>query len=68
MPQVKSSMGVVNQPGTIRTLGRESGPNPICEPIQIYDDDENPKVSLVTHVHVEEEKGREKTSSPVHGA
>jgi hypothetical protein len=33
--------------------------------IKIYDDDESPEVSLVTPVHIEEEKGPEKTSSPV---
>jgi hypothetical protein len=33
--------------------------------IKIYDDDESPEVSLVTPVHIEEEKEPEKTSSPV---
>jgi hypothetical protein len=33
--------------------------------IKIYDDDESPKVSLVTSVHVKEEKGPEKPSSLV---
>jgi hypothetical protein len=33
--------------------------------IKIYDDDEIPELSLATHVLIEEEKGPEKTSSPV---
>jgi hypothetical protein len=33
--------------------------------IKIYDDDESPEVSLVTPVHIEEEKGPEKTSPHV---
>jgi hypothetical protein len=37
---------------------------PLRKLIKIYDDDESPKVSLGTPVHVEEEKGPEKTSSP----
>jgi hypothetical protein len=33
--------------------------------IKIYDDDESSEVSLVTPLHIEEEKEPEKTSSPV---
>jgi hypothetical protein len=53
------------QPETVRTSGRTSAPNPLSELIKIYDDDESPEVSLVTPVHIEEEKEPEKTSSPV---
>jgi hypothetical protein len=40
-------------------------PNPLRELIKIYDDDESPKVFLVTHVHIEEEKEPKKISSLV---
>jgi hypothetical protein len=39
-------------------------PNPLSEFINIYSDDESPEASLGTPVHVQEEKGPEKTSSP----
>jgi hypothetical protein len=39
--------------------------NPLSELIKIYDDDESLEVSLVNPLHIEEEKGPEKTSSPV---
>jgi hypothetical protein len=39
----------------------------LSELVNIYDDDESPEVSLGTPVHVQEEKGPEKTSSPVPG-
>jgi len=48
----------------VRTLGRESAPNPLSELINIYDDEKSPKVSLVTPVQIIEEKGPEKASSP----
>jgi hypothetical protein len=38
--------------------------NPLSELIKIYDDDESPEVSLVTPVHIKEEKEQERTSSP----
>jgi hypothetical protein len=42
-----------------------SASDPLHELIKIYDDDESPEVSLRTPVHIEEEKGPEKTSSPL---
>jgi hypothetical protein len=42
-----------------------SASNPLSEFIKIYDDDESPEVSLGTPVHIEEEKGPEKTYSPI---
>lgn len=64
-PLVGLPTGVSTQLETVGTLGRTSTPNPLSELIKIYDDDESPKVSLVTPVHIEEEKEPEKTSSPV---
>jgi hypothetical protein len=55
----------LTQPKIVGTSGRESAPNPLSELIKIYDDDESPEVSLVTPVHIEEEKEPKKTSSPV---
>jgi hypothetical protein len=37
----------------------------LSEFIKIYDDDANSKVSLGTPVHIEEEKGLDKTYSPI---
>jgi hypothetical protein len=65
MPPVGSPTGVLAQPEIVRTSGRTSASNPLSELIKIYDDDESPEVSLVTPVHIEEEKEPEKTSSPV---
>jgi hypothetical protein len=39
-------------------------PNPLRKLINIYSDDESPESSHDTPVHVQEEKGSEKTSSP----
>jgi hypothetical protein len=64
-PPTRSPTGVLTQPEIVRTSGRASVPNPLSELIKIYDDDESPEVSLVTPVHIEEEKEPEKTSSPV---
>jgi hypothetical protein len=64
-PPVGSPTGVSAQPGTVEASQRTSASNPLSELIKIYDDDESPEVSLVTPVHIEEEKGPEKTSSPV---
>jgi hypothetical protein len=64
MPQAGSPGGVSAQPETVGTSGRESAPNPLCELINIYDDEESLEVSLVTPVQIIEEKEPEKTSSP----
>jgi hypothetical protein len=56
---------VSTQLETGETLGRTRTPNPLSELIKIYDYDESPKVSLVTPVHIKEEKESGKTSSPV---
>jgi hypothetical protein len=63
-PQAGSSRDVSSQPEIVRTSGRESAPNPLNELINIYDDEESLKVSLVTLVHIKEEKEPEKASSP----
>jgi hypothetical protein len=64
-PPGGSPIGVSTQPEIVGTSGRTSASNPLSEMIKIYDDDESPKVSIVTPVHIEEEKESEKTSSPV---
>jgi hypothetical protein len=64
-PPAGSPTGVSTQPKTARTSGRASMPNPLSELIKIYDYDESSEVSLVTPVHIEEEKEPEKTSSLV---
>ena len=46
-----------------RTSGRESGPNPLHDLITIYDEEERSEVSLVTPMHITEEKDPEKASS-----
>ena len=71
-PPVGSSKGVSAQPETVGASGRTTTSNPLSEFINIYDDDESPEVSLVTPIHIEEEKEPEKKSSPftesqVHG-
>jgi len=39
--------------------------NPLSKFIKRYDDDESPELSLETPVHIQEEKGPDKTSSLV---
>jgi hypothetical protein len=65
MPPVGSPTGVVTQPEAVWVPVETSASNPLSEFIKIYDDDESPEVSLGTPVHIEEEKGPDKTSSPV---
>jgi hypothetical protein len=62
---VRSPIGVSAQPEIVEASQRTGALNPLSEFIKIYDDDESPEVSLGTPVHVEEEKGPEKTSSPL---
>jgi hypothetical protein len=58
-------MGVLDQLETVKASRTTDASNPLSELIKIYDDNESPKVSLVTQVHIKEEKGPEKTSSHV---
>jgi hypothetical protein len=60
-----SSIGVTTQLEMGRVSLETSAPNPLSKFINIYSDDESPEASLETSVHVQEEKGPEKTSSPV---
>jgi hypothetical protein len=60
-----SPTGVSTQPEIVGASGRTTASNPLNEMIKIYDDDESPEVSLVTLVHIKEEKEPEKTSCPV---
>jgi hypothetical protein len=64
-PPTGSPTGVSAQPETVGVSVETSASDPLRELIKIYDDDESPEVSLGTPVHIEEEKGPEKTSSPV---
>jgi hypothetical protein len=64
MPQVGSTWRVLSHPEIGRKSGRESAPNPLHELITIYDDKESLDVSLVTPVHITEEKEPEKVSPP----
>jgi hypothetical protein len=64
MPLVGSPTGIAMQPEAVGVSVETSVSDPLRELIKIYDDDESPEVSLGTPVHVEEEKGPEKTSSP----
>jgi hypothetical protein len=64
-PLVRSLIGVSTQLGTIKASQRIGASNPLSELIKIYDNDESPEVSLVTPVHIKEEKGPEKISSPM---
>jgi hypothetical protein len=54
-PLAGSLIGVLTHRETVETSGRTSASKPLSELIKIYDDDESPKVSLVTPVHIEEE-------------
>jgi hypothetical protein len=62
-PPGGSPVGVATQPKIVQASVEASASNPLSEFINIYDDDEIPEVSLGTPVHIEEEKGPEKTSS-----
>jgi hypothetical protein len=64
-PPVGSPKGVLAQHETVGTSGRTTTSNPLSEIIKSYDDDESLEVSLGTSVHIDEEKGPEKTSSPI---
>jgi len=64
-PLTGSLTGVLTQPKIVGTSGRTSAQNPLSELVNIYDDEESSKVSLVNHVQIEEENDIEKASSPV---
>jgi hypothetical protein len=59
-PQVGSPGDVSAQPEVVGTSGKTSSPNPLCELINIYDDEE---ISLVTPLQIIEAKEPEKASS-----
>jgi len=62
-PHIRSPWGISTQPEISRTQGRTSVPNPLYDLINIYDDKEILKVSLVTPVQIIEEKEPEKAST-----
>jgi hypothetical protein len=64
-PPAGSPNSVAIQSEEVWVLVETSASNPLSEFVKIYDDDESPKVSLRTLVHIEEGKGPYKTSSPV---
>jgi hypothetical protein len=61
---VHSSEGGTTQTETGRVSIETQAPNPLRKLIHIYSDDESPESSHDTPVHVQEEGGPEKTSSP----
>jgi hypothetical protein len=61
---VHSSEGGTTQTETGRVSIETQAPNPLRKLIHIYSDDESPESSHGTPVHVQEEGGPEKTSSP----
>jgi hypothetical protein len=61
--QSGSPTGVMTQPEMAWVSVETSVPNSLSEFINIYSDDESPEASRGTPVHVQEEKGPEKTSS-----
>jgi hypothetical protein len=65
IPPFGSLTGVSTQPGIVEASRWTSVSNPLSELIKIYDDDESPEVSLMNPMHIKEEKGPEKTFSPV---
>jgi hypothetical protein len=65
MPQDGSLVGVSAQPKIVGVSVGTSAPDSLCELIKIYDDYEILEVSLVSPVHIKEEKEPEKTSSLV---
>jgi len=65
MPPVGSPTGVVTQLEVVWVPVETSASNPLIDFINICDDDESLLVSLETPVHIEEEKGPDKTSSPI---
>jgi hypothetical protein len=60
---VRPPAGGMTQPETGKVLFGTCVPNPLSKLINIYNDDEIPESSHDTPVHVQEEKGSEKTSS-----
>jgi hypothetical protein len=59
-PPVGSPRNVLTQPGIEKMTRRASTPNPLFDLITIYDDEESPKVSLVTTVKITKEMEPEK--------
>jgi hypothetical protein len=57
-------MGRTNQIETGQVLIQTRVPNPLSKLIHIYSDNETPEPSHDSHVHVQEEKGPKKFSSP----
>jgi hypothetical protein len=68
MTQAGSPGDISSQLEIVRTSRRASAPNPLHDLTTIYDGEESLKVSLVTLVHITEEKEPEKASSPAPNA
>jgi hypothetical protein len=60
---MRSPGGISTQPKISRTPGRTSVPNPLFKLITIYDEEESLEVSLVTPVHITEEREPERAST-----
>jgi hypothetical protein len=63
-PPANSPTGMTTQPEIGRVSVETSAPNPLTEFIHVYSDDESLEASQRTPMHVQEEKGPEKASSP----
>jgi hypothetical protein len=61
---INPSEGGTTQPETGRVSIETQAPNPLSTLIHIYSDDESLEPSHGTPVHIQEEEGPEKTSSP----
>jgi hypothetical protein len=63
-PQIISPGEISTQLEIERTSGRKSVPNPLFDLITIYNDEESSYVSLVTPMHITEEKEPERAYTP----
>jgi hypothetical protein len=64
-PLVGSPTGIAMHSKAVEGSVETSASDPLHELIKIYDDDESSEVSLGNPMHVKEEKGLDKTSSPI---
>jgi hypothetical protein len=62
-PQIRSPGEISTQLKIVRTSGRTIVPNTLFDLITIYDTEESSEVSLVTLVHITEEKELERAST-----
>jgi len=63
-PQIRASGGISTHPEISRTSSKKSVPHPLFDLITVYDEEDILEVSLVTPMHITEEKEPDKVSSP----